>query len=247
MQTDKNPDSFIYKEIDKQSPFKIVFLSGLGLGIREQREGFFRRFALTHNVSYLALDYTKFIMQYPEHQEARIKESFSKTLNILNKSQQEKLILVGACFGGLMALKAAEKIPEKIEGIIAFSPPYETSTYPMLDNTELFLQKRIDLLKRRRADIQMVNKIITFQQVVTTAFRIHARVPIQPTYQGHLSIFHGKNDNLIASENSHHVRKALKNTNCHVHIIPNTGHSLNTDFEMKRPIRILKAYLENNR
>lgn len=247
MTAEENSDPFIYKKIDKHSPFRIVFLSGLGLDIRQQREGFFRRFALTHSVSYLALDYTKFITQYPEHQDKRTKESFTKTWNVLREIQQEKLILVGACFGGLMALKVAEKIPDRIAGIITFSPPYETATYPMLNSSETFLKKRIEALKRRNSNIQILNKMTTFQQVVIKAFKMHSQTPIQPIYQGHLSIFHGKNDNLIPSENSHHIKKALQNKHCHVHIIPQTGHSLATDFEMKRPLRILKAYLEKSR
>ena len=234
----------VYKDIDRGTPLKIVFLSGLGLEIRRQREGFLRRFALTHNVSYLALDYTEYIMRSPELSEERMKNAFAKTKDILEQTKEEKMILIGVCFGGLMALKIAEHMPKKIVGSILFSPAYETPNFPMINVAEELLQKRIKTLKDRRASIQILDKLITFKEMVISAFKTHTDKTIPSHYRGHLSIFHGSDDNLIPVENSRHIQKSLKNPHCHLHVIKKAGHSINTDFEMKRPLRLLKGYLE---
>jgi pimeloyl-ACP methyl ester carboxylesterase len=237
---------FIYKDINKGSDLKIVFLSGLGLDIRRQREGFLRRFALLSGISYLALDYTKYVMHSSGYSLEKINNALTKTLEVLNQNPNEKLILIGGCFGGLMALKIAEKLPNRTIGSIVFSPAYETDNFPMVDITQSLLEERINSLKRRRADAQMINKLVSFKEMIITAFKTHSKEEIHPTYKGPLSIFHGQSDNLIPVENSHHVKKALKNPHCHVHVIKKTGHSLNRDFEMKRPLRVLKALLNKN-
>ncbi len=239
----KDNTTLIYKDINKGSDLKIVFLSGLGLEIRHQREGFLRRFALLSGISYLALDYTKYIIHSSGYSLEKINNAFAKTIEILNQNPNEKLILIGGCFGGLMALKIAERMPDRITGSIIFSPPYETKTFPMISTAENLLEGRINYLKQRRADAKMINKLVSFKEMIITAFKTHSKDEIHPTYQGPLSIFHGQGDNLIPVENSHHVKKALKNPHCHIHVIKKTGHSLNRDFEMKRPLRVLKALL----
>lgn len=239
-----NTGNFIYKDIDKGSSLKVIYLSGLGLDIRRQREGFLRRFSLTHNVSYMALDYTKYIMDNPALSKERIQNAFIKTKNILEQTKEEKLILLGVCFGGLMGIKIMELMPDRIAGSILLSPAYETPTFPMINSAENFLHNRIHGLKKHHADPKILNKLITFKEVVISAFKVHSPKEIKSNYQGHISIFHGQNDNFIPVENSHHVKKVLKNSHCHLHIIKKNGHSMNADFEMKRPLRILKTYLE---
>ena len=44
--------SLIHKNIKQDTSIRLVFLSGLGSPIRQQREAFFRRFALTSGISY---------------------------------------------------------------------------------------------------------------------------------------------------------------------------------------------------
>lgn len=244
---DNNSDCsnpLVYKNINKDSSLRIVFLSGLGLDIRRQREGFLRRFSLTHNVSYLALDYTKYIMQHPEYSQERIKDAFIKTKDILKNLKEEKLILLGGCFGGLMGLKIAEQLPNRISGCILFAPAYEPPTFPMISSAERLLENRIKILKKRQTDPQILNKLIVFKETVISAFKTHSTTVIKPNFQGHLSIFHGAEDKFILTENSRHIQKSLKNPHCHLHIIKKAGHSMNTDFEMKKPLRILNAFLK---
>ena len=238
-----NPtDAFIYKNIDLGSNKRIVFLSGLGIDIRQQREGFARRFALNSGVSYLALDYTKYLESDPQNME----KAFSKTMEVLsNLPSNEKLFLSGPCFGGLMALKAASKMPERVGGVVTISAAYETADFPWIDKADQFLTGRINRLKEKSVNGEMTRKMVLFRQLVITAFNQHSREKIEPTYQGPLALFHGQKDHLIPVENSARIQADLNNPNASLYVIPNTGHTLNSDFEMRAQIQVFKKQLEH--
>ena len=240
-------DSLVYKNIDLNSDKRVVFLSGLGIEIRGQREGFARRFALNSGVSYLALDYTKYLEAEPRNMET----VFSKTMEVLsNLPPKEQLFLCGPCFGGMMALKIASKIPERVGGVIAIAPAYETQNFPWIEKADHFLGRRITRLKDKNADDKIINKMISFRQLVIWAFRRHSREKIEPTYQGPLALFHGQRDHLIPPENSIYIQADLNNPKASLHVISNSGHTLNNDFEMQAQIQVLKEQMEyarNNR
>ena len=236
-----NPtDSLIYKNIDLDSDRRIVFLSGYGIEIRKQREGFVRRFALNSGVSYLALDYTKYLESDPKNMDT----VFTKTMEILsNLSPKERLFLCGPCLGGMMALRTASKIPERVGGVIAIAPAYETPEFLWIEKADQFLEQRITRLERKKADKKIIQKMIAFRQVVIGVFKRHAREKIESTYQGPIALFHGQKDNLIPVENLKYVQADLKNTNTFSYVIPNGSHTLNNDFEMRAQIRVLKEQL----
>ncbi len=240
----RKTNSLIYKNIDLETDKRIVFLSGLGLPIRQQREGFIRRFALNQGVSYLALDYTKFTDNSSENEGFRIQESYDRTMDLMTVLSDKKIFLVGSCYGGLMALKIAERFPQKIAGIITLAPPYEIKEYPWIDKTDTFLEKRIKVLEQKKAKKYMIEKMILFRKMVIYAFRSLGRETIKSSYMGQMSIFHGENDKLIPVENSLAIQRKFKNPNSKVIIVPTSGHTLKNDFEMKEPIRILTEYLK---
>jgi len=235
-------NDFVYKNIQTDSEKKVVFLSGMGLDIRKQREGFFRRNALLQEVSYLALDYTAYTMKNRDKSDFNIGQSLPQTIDTLMQDDK-KLFLCGLCYGGLMALKIAAQIPERIGGIVALSPPFETETFPWLEKTNNFLKKREEMLKTRKTDHQMLQQMILFREIMSIAIGTQGREKIEPTFQGPIHIFHGEKDRLIPVENSIHVQRALNNPNCALHISPMTGHALNNDFEMKALIRALNDCL----
>ena len=235
-------DPLIYKNIDFASDTKVVFLSGLGMDIRRQREGFFRRFALTHSVSYLALDYTRYIAQFSDKEDFCLDTTLPKTLELLQGSK-EKLILCGLCYGGSIALKVSEQIPEKIAGMVMLSPLYETPEYPFLEKSTAFLIEREERLKQYRFDVQKLQKVIIFRQMIQALSKKGPRA-LRSAYQGPVHIFHGEKDNLVPLENSFHVKEGLKNPNVHIHVIQKAGHGVISDFEWKEPMQILSRYLE---
>jgi len=237
-------DPLIYKNIQTDSDKKVVFLSGLGLNIRKQREGFLRRYALNQGVSYLALDYTRFTMENPQTPNYNLHQVLPKTLDLLAKDDK-KLFLYGACFGGLMALKIAARIPERVACVLALSPPFETPEFPWTDNTTNFLIKREKEMKRKKANLKSMQQMILFRNVFKMVAQIQGREKIPTTYHGPVHIFHGQKDKFIPVENSIHVQRALDNPNCTLHISPMTGHGFQNDFKLEIPIRVLDEHLRS--
>lgn len=235
-------DALVYKNIQTDSDRKIVFLSGLGLEIRKQREAFVRRYALNQGVSYLALDYTRYAEKNLEVPDYNLGQTFAETIKILEQDKK-KLLLCGVCYGGLMALKIASEMPNQVQSVIALSPPHETSEFAWIDKTDLFFKRRVDVLKRKEVSPEILSKMILFQHIIMTAFRGQGRTKIAPNFHGPVHIFHGEKDKLIPAENSIYVQKVLKNPNSVVHITPGAGHALNNDFEMKMPIQVLDQCL----
>ena len=97
----------------------------------------------------------------------------------------------------------------------------------------------METLKNRKSDPNIIQQMIIFRKVIISAFRTLGREKIEPVYKGLSHIFHGERDRLIPAENSLHIQRALHNPHCCVHIMPTTGHTLNSDFKMEMPIRIL--------
>ena len=234
-------NSLIYKDVDLESDTKLVFLSGLGLGIRKQREGFFRRYALTCGVSYLALDYTHYVSQFSSEDNFRLDTTLPKTLEVL-QATKEKLILCGLCYGGAMALKVAAQIPERVSGIVMVAPLYETPEHPFLEKSVSFLMQKEERLKKHHFDLQKLQKVILFRQMIQTLSTFRP-MPVSHAYRGSIHIFHGENDNLVPLDNSCHIQTALKNPDVHLHVIPKTGHNIISDFEWGIPRKILNGYL----
>ncbi|MBR6412641.1 MAG: alpha/beta hydrolase [Alphaproteobacteria bacterium] len=238
-------NAFIYKNIQTNSDKKVVYLSGLGMDIRRQREGFIRRYALNQGVSYLALDCTRFALANQDIPDYNLRKILPATMDMLAQDDK-KLFLFGACYGGLMALKIAAAMPEKVSGVIALSPPYETKAFPWIDDTLLFLLKREKQFERRKANPEIIRQMILFRKMYLIAAMDQGRESIQPTFQGPVHIFHGQKDRLIPAENSLHVQRALNNPQCIVHVTPMTGHNLSNDYEMKMPICALGECLSRS-
>ena len=238
-------DFFVYKNIRTESDEKIVYLSGLGLPIQKQREGFVRRFALNYGISYLALDYTSYVLRNWAQSDFGLSQAFPRTMDILAQDSK-KLFLCGSCFGGLMAMKAAAQLPNRVSSVIALAPSYETKEFPWVEKAAQYLEKREKLRSRKKIDTNLIKQMIFFHQVILTAFRNQGREKIETTFQRPVHIFHGQNDRLIPAENSIHIQRSMHNPNFFVHITPQTGHTFNTDFEMKMPIQALRDCLNRD-
>ncbi|MGN0919469.1 MAG: alpha/beta fold hydrolase [Alphaproteobacteria bacterium] len=238
-------DSLIYKNIQQNSFVRLVFLSGLGTPIRQQREGFFRRFALMQGISYLALDYTKYALQHKRRDLFQIESFFETTKKILAQCPEEKFLFFGACFGGLMGLKMAQEMPQKISGLVLTSPALEMPALPWLDKADTFLhQKFNEKTKGKKVSFDNLKRLATLHQLFMSIAPV-ARSSMAHTYRGPMTIFHGEKDPLIPVQNSFQIQLAMQNPNAQLKIVPNMKHTLAFDKEMKLPLNILKQYLGN--
>lgn len=235
----------LYKNIRQDSDVRLIFLSGLGTPIRQQREAFFRRFALTHGISYLALDYTKYALQYKRSEGFRINTFFDTTKTFLEQCPEQKFLLFGACFGGLMGLKVAQDMPQRVLGAVVTSPAYEMSSYPWIEKADSFLHKKCnEKTKGKDISFHHLKRLAILHQLFMSIAPV-ARSSIPHTYQGPITIFHGEKDPLIPVQNSFQIQLAMQNPNLQLKVVPNMKHTLAFDKEMKQPLGVLKQYLDN--
>ena len=234
----------IYKNIQQDSDVRLIYFSGMGSPIRSQREAFLRRFALTQGISYLALDYTNYAKQFKAKDDFNVSSFFDKTEEILKKFPDRKFLFMGGCFGGLMALEMAKAFPQKVVGIVASSPLYETPEFLYLKDARLYLHKKAQRMVR--------NQVLSFNRLKELAFldlffasisKGVSKRSVQTNYTGPVTLIHGEKDQFIPVENSFHIQKGLNTPHAQVRVIPNTKHTFLCDKEMKTPIAILKGYL----
>lgn len=237
--------SLIHKNISNYSPIRLVFLSGLGTPIQQQQEIFFHRFALMNSISYIALDYTRYIQQYKSSENFQIPSVIPKTTSILESFPKEKFLLFGPCFGGLMSLIMMQKIPEKIAGAVLTSPACELPSFPWTKKADQFLHQKVEeKLKKRKATYNQLKRLAILHQLFIATTTTISKTPLIRNYQGPITIFHGQNDPLIPVENSFHIQKALQNPNLRLRVVPNAKHTVAFDKGMEQPLRILKQYLD---
>ena len=110
--------SLVYKLMLKKSEDAVIFVSGLGLDIRQQREAFVRRFASRYNASYLALDCTNRAKAQTPFALME-KEAFDVVQTHFSK---KRLFLTGACFGANIAMRLANRFSEQTKAVIILSP-----------------------------------------------------------------------------------------------------------------------------
>jgi len=237
----------IYKNITQDSPIRLVFLSGMGTPVRQQREGFFRRFALTSGISYTALDYTRYVRQYKRSENFQIPSIIPQTTSILESFPEEKFLLFGPCVGGLVGLIMTQKMPQKIAGAVITSPACEIPSFPWIEQADKFLHHKVEeKTQKKRATYNQLKRLAILHQLFMATVTTISKTPLVRTYQGPMTIFHGQKDPLIPVENSFRIQEALQNPNLQLRIVPNVKHTVAFDKEMKQPISILKQYLDRS-
>ena len=129
-------ENFVYKFICSDSNQAVVFVSGMGLDIRDQREVFIRNAALKQHVSYLALDCNQ--MAASGKDLPSLAEDCQKIIQ--EKLPEKNLFFVGFCFGANVALRLANKLKQETSSVLLSSPLVDYSN-PSIFETKQFNRK----------------------------------------------------------------------------------------------------------
>ncbi|MBQ3116752.1 MAG: hypothetical protein IJC11_00315 [Alphaproteobacteria bacterium] len=231
-------DDFIHKLILRDSSDVLVFVSGLGLNIRNQREVFIRKYALKNSMSYIAFDCT----QNAYKQEAspailfdKMKQTAKRTLqeNFSNKS----FYFVGSCFGANLSMYLANQFSEQTKLALISSPLIQYGKEPVCRGLCTQLEKKIKFLSRRNIDAEIISKLVLlksfFQEVESLL------TPSVNTYTGPIIILHPENDKSVNFDNSLHMCEMLNRQNVELVQVPNETHSFRNDFQLKNVLSYL--------
>lgn len=239
----KHPTSFVHKLIDTGSDKVLVFYSGLGLEIKKQREAFIRRFALTHSVSYLAFDCTKrVLMQLQSQKDFSLFEQ--ESIDIIRQNfPVQHYLFVGACFGGNMALRAANHFPDKTDAVLAISPFIEYQKPSFYDQLLKQTLLKIAFCKRHHFAQQQLQQLCIFAEIMKVAQSFI--FPQEQKYKGPLAILHPQKDTTVPLENSVRMMQCLNRQNVWLEILPGETHGLKKDFHLKKPREVLQHLLSS--
>lgn len=236
--TDTN--QLIYKLNSNDSDDAIVFVSGLGLDIKQQREAFVRRFARRYGVSYMALDCNQRISDgipfasFEQEAMQAVKTHFSK----------KNLFLTGACFGANVAMRLANRFSDQTKALVIVSPAINYSepsiTHGILKNIE-----------RKKCVCQKMNLKKQLQQILIFEQLVKKMLPYadiqQQDYQGLIKILHPQNDNFIPLSNSENMLQTLNRENVSLQVLSNETHTLRKDNRLLLPILVLQDVLQKHR
>jgi len=232
-------ENFVYKFIHSNSNQAVVFVSGMGLDIREQREVFIRNMALKQHVSYLALDC---------NQMASTGEHLPSLVNHCQKIIQEKLpeknlFFMGFCFGANVALRLANQFCDETRNVVLSSPLVDYSN-PSIFETKEFNRKN-KILTAHPQLAEEFQKLLLLKQLID--FYMPDLKPEPQQYSGPIQIIHPQKDRFVPVGNSEQMARCLNRENVELSVIPNETHTLKNDFQLRIPTTLLIKALEKCR
>ena len=236
----KNLDSFAHRLHRKDNKEAIIFVSGLGLDIKSQREAFVRHFAIRNHLDYLSLDTTKRAMQ-----EGHFTDLEDEAFELIHDNfSGRKLLFTGACFGANIALRLANRFKSSTAGVLIMSPAINYSE-PSIAET---IVRRIERKKNacQKLDLkEQLQQILIFQQLVEKMLPFIERQ--EQIYLGPIKILHPQKDNFIPVLNSENMLQALRRSNVQLHILPDETHTLKDKNSLKIPFLHLAELLQKSR
>lgn len=236
--TDTHP--LLHKLIHKETDYAIIFISGLGLDIKRQREVFVRRFANKYNASYMSLDCTR--RAFSDKPFSLLEE---EAFDVVQTHFSKKhLFFTGACFGANIAMRLANHFAKQTKGVLLVSPAINYSE-PSIAKT---IATRVE---RKKQACQKLNLKEQLQLVLIFQQLAEKMLPFvdyqQQQYQGMIRILHPQKDNLIPVKNSLNMVQAFNRDNVSLQILPNETHTLKNDANLKLPILVLEEIFQKYR
>lgn len=238
-------DDFARPDINFNTDRRIIFFTGLGLPMRNQGEPFIRRFALLNHISYLALDFDAITADKTEKENFGLETAFERAMDKISKLKEERLILLGPCFGGLMAYHVAQNFPQKVESMIISSPLIDFEQGALSQHIDEVLTKRDKKLRRLSLDKTLMERMVNFHKIVLAASHKYGQIPIKSAYDGPIHILHGENDRLVPVANSFTIQNSLNRPNINIQVVSQGKHNFDISLnnKMKFSIAALKKQI----
>jgi esterase/lipase len=220
----------------------IIFVSGLGMDIRRQREVFIRRFAKKHQTNYLALDCTKQLSK--ENVSTALEEKSAKVIE--QNFSDKNLYFFGFCFGGNIALRLANRFTYSTKVVLMTSPAIDYSAPSIMQNIIKWMERRNAFFSRHQNSF--IEQSRQFNEFKTIAQNVIPIMTPQPqTYQGDICILHPEDDTFIPVENSKKMLQEMKRENIELSVLKNESHTFHNDFKLRTPLKYLATYMQKTR
>lgn len=232
----KNSDAkTIAYTYDKRNTPCIVYLHGLCSSRQSEKGKRLARFCEENGYSFLAVDYTGHGESEGLPSDFRIKRCLDDVIQVLETEQpQEDLYFVGSSMGAWVAFLAAEKLKDRIKGIIACAAGVDF--LPMVWKHFFTDDIRNELQNGKVLGPSEETYGYCFSYEMFTQAEPYLLLNRKIHYTGPVILVHGDKDTVIPYQNSLKIKDTLESKQVCVQIIKGEGHSL-SGFPLERTLK----------
>ena len=230
--TKKDGHTLAYEQYNTDGSCGLIYLHGL-LSSRKSRKGqFLKEYAQTHNLSYLGFDFTSHGDSWGAPTDWRIGRCFEDALEIIQGITKGPQILVGSSMGGWIALLVAEKIPDRVKGLLGLAAGADFTQY-LWDNVFQGPQKEA-MKKGHVFGPSEQTQGYCFSYPMFEEAKPYFILNRKIAYSGPVILMNGDDDKLVSLETPFKLKDNLTSDNVQVWINKGSQHTLSTPIDLQR-------------
>lgn len=234
-----------YEYIAGQGNLTLLYLHGFQSSKQSEKTNWIKQIAQQNQIGYLSLDYTAHGNSSGKPIDFRIGQCLTDVLDVINAVVQTPIIVIGSSLGGWLSFLLAERLKERIRGIIAMAPAVDfmQDIWKGYLNDELraYLQSG----KTIEASAESMNAPWNYEMFQEAEQHLLLSKGIY--YNGPVVLIHGDADTTIPYQKSLQIKDALTTDDVNLHILKGYTHRLIDEkcrylftFELERLIKEVK-------
>ncbi len=222
----------------------VVFLGGFRSDMNGSKAIFLEAKAIAHGFNYLRLDYGGHGASGGKFEDGSIKSWSEDTLSVIDHvaDKEQPLLLIGSSMGGWISYLLAQKLTNRVAGLISINPAP--------DFTDEFLE---GMSEQQKASYKQ-HGYFTQPNTYSDEPYIFTKTLIEDSrecfllnkgiaYEGPVHILSGLNDEVVPPEKCKRVRDAFASDQVQLEFIEGGDHSLSRPQDLERLFELVKSHL----
>ena len=242
--TKKDGHTLAYEQDNADRPLGLIYLHGL-LSSRKSHKGqFLKAFAKDNHLSYLGFDFTAHGDSWGSPTDWRIGRCLDDAMEIISALTQGPQILVGSSMGGWISLLVAEKMPQKVAGLLGLAAGADFTQYVwdhVLNKQHKEAMKKGHVFGPSEATQGYCFSYPMFEEA-QKYFLLERKI----AYRGPVILMNGDDDKLVPLDTPFKIKDNLESDNVQVWINKGSAHTLSTPTDLQRiacAIRTLLSFI----
>lgn len=242
----RSDGSFIsYEYIPNDQNLTVVYLPGFRSSKQNTKALWLRELAAQKEIGFLSLDYTAHGNSSGEPIDFRVGQCLTDALDVIHHTTQTPLILVGSSFGGWIAFLLAERLKQRVCGVVGMAPAVDFMQ-------DIWTHRMNDEIRDALKSGQIIGPLpetndAPWRYEMFQEAEQYLLLSKGIDYNGPVCLIHGDSDQTIPYQKSFQIKDALTTSDVVIHILKGYGHSLVDDTcrylltaELKRLLKEIK-------
>ena len=229
----------------------IIFLPGFMSNIDGEKPQAFRKYAVKNKLGFLAIEYSGHGKSSGEFTKGNISEWSNDAKNSIKKIvKKNKFILIGSSMGAWIALNQFKYFKNQIKGFVGIGSAPEFLERLMWKQFTKKMKKEV-MQKGETIIMHGRSKFKTKQYEYPVTYQLikdgrkNKVMSKKINYKIHVTMFHGKKDEVVPISFSKKVLLLFPNAKKKLVIIKNGDHSLSSQISLKKITKELKRIVED--